>query len=564
MEQKVQIIQPNDNSFKIDSKAQLNVCAYCRVSTQEEDQRHSLNSQKEFFKSFFDSHSNWVNIGIFADEGLSGTSLAKRDSFNRMLRLARAGKIDIILTKEVSRFSRNTKDLLNIVDELKSKKVYVWFLSDDINTEDNSAIQKLTEIATAAQAESLRTSRRVLWGQAQQMQRGVVFGRSEMYGYNIKKDDFGHQYFEIIEDEAEIVRKIFDWFSKGDGTRTISRKLQEEGIQTKRYKNGWSNTVILRILRNEKYVGDLAQGKTYTPNPLDHKKKYNTGKSNRYIIKDHHPETAIIDRATWDNVQKILSEKAPDDNAKAKHSNRYWSSGKILCGICGEKYVSYNRRKNKTNEYRAWVCQNNHERGKAKVIEIAGERVHVGCDGKRVNDRILRLAIHDIITEIIRPQYDSIINSIISQSDIAPNHKTNQKAIKSKENAISVKEKSLVDLTLKYADGKIPEQIYKLTLQTVNHELENLYDELNSLKETSNRYESTIETNEKYIKQVKNILSLSDEEINDGLYERLIKKIIVYPENILEIHISFLQSPIRLQYKTHGKGETYTADFTII
>src|SRR5699024_5392264 len=136
--------------------------------------------------------------------------------------------------------------------------VYIWFLSDDINTENPNSIQQLTETATSAQGESLRTSRRVVWGQQRQMEKGVVFGRKEMYGYRIEKDSEDIQHFVVVEDEAEIIKKIFEWFISGDGTTIIARRLENMGIKTLRYKNGWTNTVILRILRNEKYAGDLA------------------------------------------------------------------------------------------------------------------------------------------------------------------------------------------------------------------------------------------------------------------------------------------------------------------
>ena len=160
----IQIIEPNKTTLKTDDNKPHRVCAYCRVSTDDTDQKNSLETQKQFFARYFNLHSNWTNVGIFADEGLSGTSLEKRDDFNRMLFEARHGNIDIILTKEVSRFSRNVQHLLNIVEELRNKGVYIWFLSDDINTEKNDYREKLTQIATNAEQESLRTSRRVRWG----------------------------------------------------------------------------------------------------------------------------------------------------------------------------------------------------------------------------------------------------------------------------------------------------------------------------------------------------------------------------------------------------------------
>ena len=253
----------------------LRVCAYCRVSTDKTDQWNSLEAQKKFFEVEFERNPNWVNCGIYADEGISGTTLEKRDAFNDMLTVARAGEIDLIVTKEVSRFSRNLVDTITIVDELAKKGVFVLFLADRINTAISEERDRLDQLALYAQQESKRTSQRVRWGHQRCMERGVIFGRKDLYGYEIKRIGKGPQFFEIIEDEAEIVRKIFGWYDQGDGTHVIAKRLEQMGIKSK-YQNGWSNTVILRILRQEKYVGDLAQGKTYTPDPMSHKKKYNT------------------------------------------------------------------------------------------------------------------------------------------------------------------------------------------------------------------------------------------------------------------------------------------------
>ncbi|MBQ8004849.1 MAG: recombinase family protein, partial [Clostridia bacterium] len=382
-----QIIEPIKKVLKINDGEKHSVCAYCRVSTDEFDQKNSLTAQKMFFSGYFEKHINWNNVGIFADEGISGTSLEKRDEFNRMISLAQKRKIDIILTKEVSRFSRNVRDLLNIVEDLRKKEIYIWFLSDDINTESDDYRERLVEAATAAEKESLRTSRRVKWGHQQQMQRGVVFGRREMFGYHITRDEQGMQKFEIIPEEAAVIKSIFEWFAAGDGTHIITRRLEAKGIKTNRFKNGWSSTAVLRILRNEKYVGDLAQGKTYTPDPLTHKKKYNNGESQMVYITDHHTESAIIPRELWEKVQLLLKENKPSDEIKIKYSNRYWTSGKVFCGCCGSRYISYTKRL-KSSDYKALICFENHRHGQEKKITAdSGETYSVGCNNKRVNDK---------------------------------------------------------------------------------------------------------------------------------------------------------------------------------
>lgn len=558
-----EVRQPKQRLLKTQDNEIHNVCAYCRVSTDDTDQKNSLASQERFFAGLFKKHPNWNMVDIFADEGLSGTSLEKRNAFNEMLSIARYGGIDIIITKEVSRFSRNVQDLLNIVEELRNRGVYVWFLSDDINTESNDYRERLSQIATNAEQESLRTSRRVKWGQLQQMERGVVFGRKEMYGYNIVTDEFGDQHFEIIPEEAEIIKQIYQWFASGDGTFRIAKRLQDKGIKTKRYKHGFSNTVILRILRNEKYVGDLAQGKTYTPNALTHKKKYNRGESAMVYIKDHHPESAIIDRDLWERVQAILKEKAPSEEVKAKHANRYWTSGKVYCGCCGGRYVSY-KKKQVNSEYKSWVCFENHQRGQEKQITTeTGETVTVGCNALRVNDRVLQSAIHDIITEIILPRKNQIIAELRAEFDSLAKPKDYCKEIAATKKALAQVEKEAVDATQRYNRGDIPEVIYTLTAQDYLNKINDLRAELARLEKESNTASEEMRFTE-YIAQIESMVNLQEDQINEGLYERITKKIVVHPNKVLEIHLSFMPRPIFLQYQTSGRGKAYQAEFTII
>ena len=560
---KTEVTQPIKKLLVSEDSQPHNVCAYCRVSTDERDQRNSLVSQQKFFETYFNRHPNWNNVRIFADEGLSGTSLEKRDQFNEMLALARVGGIDLILTKEVSRFSRNVQDLLNIVEELRDRGIYIWFLSDDINTESNDYREKLSIAGQSAEQESLRTSRRVRWGQMQQMERGRVFGRKEMFGYNIVTDELDQQHFVIIPEEAEIVKKIFHWFSMGDGTYRIAKRLEQMGIKTKRYKNGWTNTVILRILRNEKYVGDLAQGKTWTPDPLKHKKKYNRGESASFYTRDHHPEAAIIDRDLWDKVQAILNEKAPSEEVKAKHANRYWTSGKIFCGCCGGRYVSM-RKKQKTVPYKAWVCYNNNQRGLPhEIINDLGEKVNVGCVGKRVNDRILQLAMHDILTEFIIPHAKEIIDKLSEEYRSITKPKDNTKEIDATRKGITTKQKEMAELTALYVQGKIPDEAYGATINLYNDQILELRFQLAELQKTPDTISAEIRYKE-FIAQIEGLLSLQEDEINEGLYERITKKIVVHPNKVLEIHLSFMPMPYYLRYETTGRGDTFTASFEII
>ncbi|MBR4891447.1 MAG: recombinase family protein [Clostridia bacterium] len=557
------IIEAKEKTFRTETNEAINVCAYCRVSTDENDQRNSLNAQKSFFDSIFDSHKNWNNVGIFADEGISGTSLNKRDQFIKMINLAKRGKIDLIYTKEVSRFARNVKDLLNIVEELREKNVFVYFLTDEINTEADNFREKLSQVATNAEMESLKTSRRVKWGQAERMKQGVVFGRKEMFGYNIVKDENGKQHFEIIEEEANVVKMIFELFAEGYGTYKISKKLQELGIKTKRYKNGWSNTVILRILRNEKYVGDLKQGKTYTPDALTHKKKYNFNNAPMFEIKDHHPESAIVSRELWDTVQRILEEKAPNEETKAKHSNRYWCSGKVYCGVCGNRFISHIK-KQKTGFYKSWVCYEHNLRGVEKIAIFNDEKVKIGCNSKPINEKILKQAVYDILMQIIIPNKNVILEEILEELKAKSTPKLNTKKITSINNKINKKEDELAELIIKYATHEIPEHHYRLASKILDDKINALNKEKKILEMEKESFADSKELYNNYKNQINEIMILANDEINEDLFEKILKRIIVYPNNLIEVFFTFLPYPICMNYKTKGKGATYSVEFTIV
>ncbi len=351
------------------------VAAYCRVSTDKEDQENSFDSQQRYFRQYIERNPDWELYEIFADEGITGTNTRKRKEFNRMVACAANGDFDLIITKEISRFARNTLDSIYYTRELKKHGVGVIFLNDNINTMDGDAELRLAIMSSIAQEESRRTSERVKWGQKRRMEQGVVFGRS-MLGYDVKD---GKMY--INEEGAGIVRLIFHKFvDEGKGTHVIARELREEGVRPMRAKE-WQNTVILRILRNEKYCGDLVQKKTYTPDFLSHQKKYNRGQEEFVIIKDHHEP--IISRELFDKANRILDLKSGSQNGKSKYSNRYPFSGKIKCGRCGAGYVARYKTRKDGSRYKAWRCYEAAAHGRPH-IDKAGNQA--GCFGESIRN----------------------------------------------------------------------------------------------------------------------------------------------------------------------------------
>ena len=358
------------NQERQSMQAKKRVAAYCRVSTDNEDQANSFESQQRYFRQYIQHHPDWELFEIFADEGLSGTTTRKRKAFNRMIACAKNGELDLIITKEISRFARNTLDSISYTRELKQLGVGVIFMSDNINTLDGDAELRLAIMSSIAQEESRRTSERVKWGQRRQMEQGVVFGRS-MLGYDVK---YGQM--TINAEGAEVVRLIFHKFvHEGKGTYVIGRELREAGIHPMRGKE-WSNTVILRLLRNEKYCGDLVQKKTYTPDYLSHDKKYNRGQEEFVIIKDHHQP--IVSRELFDAANRILDERSQFQRGKSKYSNRYPFSGKIKCGCCGSSYVARYKTRKDGSRYKGWRCYETNKNGKPHT-DAAGN--HLGCTG---------------------------------------------------------------------------------------------------------------------------------------------------------------------------------------
>ena len=318
--------------------AKRKIAAYCRVSTDNEDQANSFESQQRYFRQYIERNPDWELYEVFADEGISGTNTKKRKEFNRMITCAKNGEFDLIVTKEISRFARNTLDSIFYTRDLKKHGVGVIFLNDNINTLDGDAELRLAIMSSIAQEESRKTSERVKWGQKRQMEQGVVFGRS-MLGYDVKDGKMT-----INEDGAKIVRLIFRKFvDEGKGTHVIARELREEGISPMRVKE-WSNTVILRVIRNEKYCGDVLMQKTFTQDCISKKQLRNMGQLPMYLVQDNHE--GIISRNRFNQAKAEFARRnagrAPSQKlaptGRSCYSAKYALTERLVCGECGTLY----------------------------------------------------------------------------------------------------------------------------------------------------------------------------------------------------------------------------------
>lgn len=317
------------------------VAAYCRVSTKQEEQLNSYEVQVKYYTERINRENGWQLAGIYADKGITGTSTRKRDEFNKMIKACRRHKIDMIITKSISRFARNTVDCLKYVRLLKELGVDVYFEEQGIHSTDPGAEFYITIYGSIAQSESENISHNVAWGKAQSAKEGnVFFSYKSFLGY--RKGTDGKP--EIDPEQAVIVRSIYEQFLAGKSMQDIANELTGQGVPTPSGKSKWQATVIRSILSNEKYKGDALRGKTYIEDCKSKKVRVNTGERPQYYIENNHP--AIIDSATFGRVQEELARRAGKRKVKqvgtkteqGKYCGKYALTELLICGECGTPY----------------------------------------------------------------------------------------------------------------------------------------------------------------------------------------------------------------------------------
>ncbi len=319
---------------------QKKVAAYCRVSTEEEEQQSSYEAQCSYYTDKILSNQEWTMAGIFADEGISGTSAKKRPEFLRMIRMCRQGKIDLILTKSISRFARNTVDCLSYIRLLKGMGIGIVFEKENINTLDADTELIITFMGAFAQSESESISKNVSWGKRQAMREGkAIYQYKRLYAY--QKGTDGQP--EIVPEQAEVVRDIYSRFLRGDSLRMIRDRLNRQGIP---YLGGkeWTISHIRSILTNEKYRGDVLMQKTFVEDCISKKVVKNTGQLPMYLVENNHP--AIVSREVFNAAQSELARrnatKSPSvknqQTGQAHYTAQYALSERLVCGECGTLY----------------------------------------------------------------------------------------------------------------------------------------------------------------------------------------------------------------------------------
>ena len=367
------------------------VAAYCRVSTDQEEQLSSYEAQVNYYTAYIENHPDYECAGIFADEGISGCNTKKRDQFNKMIADCKAGKIDMIITKSISRFARNTLDCLNFVRLLKDLGIGVTFEKESIFTLDSKGEVLLSILSSLAQDESRSISENSTWGIRRRFEQGKLhINHTKFLGYDKNKD--GN--LVINEKQAKIVRRIYTEFLDGKGACRIARALELDGVLNWNGKAKWYEGSIRKMLTNEKYKGDALLQKTYTIDFLNKKRADNNGQVPQYYVEGSHP--AIIDQEMWEAVQLEMErrrnfaleygiqklEYATTDNPFA---------GRVICGSCGQ--VFGRKVWNSTDDrFRRiiWRCN-------GKYIK-KGKK---GCDSRHIDDGVLYQAFVDVFNAML-------------------------------------------------------------------------------------------------------------------------------------------------------------------
>ena len=404
----------------------LRVAAYCRVSTDDEEQKTSYEAQIGYYTEKINQNPEWQMAGIFADEGISGTQAQKRPEFLKMIRLCRQRKIDIILTKSLSRFARNTVDSLGYIRELRALGIAVISEKENINTLTAESEMLITIMSCFAQAESESISKNVSWGVRQSFKNGnVPMQYARLLGY--RKGHDGNA--EIIPEEAEVVKEIYRCYFDGMSMNLIADRLNEKGLTTKGGSSPYRKTVVQRILTNEKYTGDALLQKTYVTDCITKKTRKNNGELPMYLVKNHHEP--IISRSDFNRVQEEMARRSAKrtiadkltKTGQGKYSAKYALSELLICGECGEHYRRVTWTAKGFKEIK-WRCVSRIQYGKKKchssptVDEQALHRAIVSAVNEfcTVKDDVAK-TLHESIIEVLDPNQNGSVQAAQQRID---------------------------------------------------------------------------------------------------------------------------------------------------
>ncbi len=484
-------------------KQKVRVAAYCRVSTNNDAQLESLETQKAHYESFITSRDDWQFAGLYFDEGITGTKKDKRPELMRLMQDCASKKIDFIITKSISRFSRNTTDCLELVRKLQELDIPIYFEKENINTGSMESELFLTILSSMAEEESTSISGNNKWSIKKRFQNGTFKLSYAPYGYR-----WDGRTLRIIPEQAEIVKRIFAEVLNGKGTETIAKELSAEEIPTKR-GGKWTSTSIRGILANEKYTGDVIFQKTYTDDSFN--RHTNNGEVDKYYIADHHE--AIISKEDFEAAGLLISQRAAEKGIKREskiYQQRYAFSGKIICGECGD---TFRRRihSGTYGKYVAWCC-NTHLADKDK------------CSMMFLRDDDLKVAFVTVLNKLIyshkivlKPYAVALQNNSGDENLVRIQHL---------ERLLEQNTEQRETLTRLMAQGYIDQVLYNSETNTLLTQANTYREDIEVINATMSGDSSRFFETERLLHFVERGAML--EEYSEDLFERFVDHIQVY------------------------------------
>ena len=500
----------------------LRVTFYARVSTDKDEQLNSLENQVHYYTELIQSKSCWTYIPGYVDEGISGTSTRKRESFLRMIQDAKEGRFDFIITKEISRFSRSTLDSIQYTQELLEHDVGVFFQNDNINTIDPDSEFRLTIMAGVAQDEVRKLSERLKFGFRQAVKNGHVLGNDTLWGYD-KKDCA----LTINQREAPIIRRIFEMYgNQRMGVRKISQQLYQEGY-TSRKGNPFNELTIRHILCNPKYKGWYCAGKSQT---VDYRTKRRVLLVPEEWVTYRDPSIpAIVSEELWDRANalyQLRSSQCKKHAPAAEYHSRYAYSGKICCEAHD---TSYHRRlqQNRRGGTEVWECRVYHQQGKA------------GCSSPRLYTKELDPILGEILRKVIqdRGQVIRLVLEILQEAEQAESTPARPETLRREETALQEKRERLVEMRL---EGAISREEFQRWNSQYDSQLQRLQTQRTALEQTAERDRLSPSPGGKIKKALEEELSFQGHEKSSCLADALLEQILVKQdstENLVHVDI---------------------------
>jgi len=493
------------------------VAAYCRVSTDSDEQLNSYKNQIAYYTSKISSNPDWELVEVFADEGITGTSTKKRDEFNRMIEMCKAGKIDIILTKSVHRFARNTLDSIKYVRMLRALNVNVIFEMEGIQGIDPKDEQFLVIHSSMAQSYSQKLSEDVKWGFRKSFAQGKAYFGGRFYGYRM----VGEGNVEIIPEQAEIVRQIFQMYLDGSTSRNIAQTLTDRRVLNASGNTRWDSTSIDRMLTNEKYMGDALSQKTFIADVLEKKPQKNTGQLPQYYVTDNHE--AIIPREMFKRVQ---FERARRGSLEPKGTKTKTNAGRfrpqyvlteiLLCGECGEHYRRCTWARNGKKKV-VWRCINRLENGKRNCRE-----------SPTLDEGALHEAILGFLRNLQSPR-DELVQNLREYTEEALEQKTGDSKKQKLLDMLEQKNRLLQDML---SLDIIPDE----KIEQLSREYDEIQEQIDSLGDMRNG----MEQENAYIRGIREYMEMADfdrYEFDDKLIRQVIEQVIVKNADTLYIRM---------------------------